>query len=49
MLRVLSAEPLLENVFDGAAPRWEERPSTRFERRGTAAGRPITDLAYRRR
>ena len=49
MLRVLSAEPLLENVFDGAAPRWEERPSTRFERRGRAAGRPITDLAFRRR
>jgi hypothetical protein len=31
-----------------AAPRWEERPLTRFERRGLAAGRPVTDLAYRR-
>jgi len=45
---VLSGEPLLENVYDGPAPRWDERPLTRFERRGIAAGRPITDLTYRR-
>lgn len=48
MVGVLDAEPLLENVHDGPAPRWEERPITRFERRGIAAGRPITDLTYRR-
>lgn len=48
MLEVLDAEPLLENVHDGAAPRWDERPVTRFERRGRAAGREITDLTYRR-
>jgi tRNA (guanine-N7-)-methyltransferase len=49
MLAVLDAEPLLESLHDGPAPRWAERPSTRFERRGVREGRPITDLAYRRR
>jgi tRNA (guanine-N7-)-methyltransferase len=49
MSEVLDAEPLLENEHGGAAPRWAERPLTRFERRGVRAGRPITDLAYRRR
>ena len=48
MAEVLDAEPMLRNVYDGPAPRWEERPLTRFERRGIDAGRPITDLAYRR-
>ena len=48
MAEVLDAEPMLQNVYDGPAPRWEERPLTRFERRGIEAGRPITDLAYRR-
>ena len=48
MARVLDAEPLLANVHDGPAPRWEDRPATRFERRGSAAGRAITDLDYRR-
>lgn len=49
MADVLDAEPLLHNAHEGPAPRWEERPVTRFERRGLVAGRPITDLAYRRR
>jgi tRNA (guanine-N7-)-methyltransferase len=48
MVEVLDAEPLLENAHDGPAPRWDERPVTRFERRGLRAGRPITDLTYRR-
>lgn len=48
MVAALSAEPLLENVYDGPAPRWADRPLTRFERRGIRAGRPITDLLYRR-
>jgi len=48
MVAVLEAEPALENVHDRAAPRWQDRPVTRFERRGIEAGRPITDLAYRR-
>ena len=41
---VLDAEPLLEG---GRVPRWEDRPVTRFERRGVAEGREISDLAYR--
>jgi tRNA (guanine-N7-)-methyltransferase len=32
-----------------AAPRPADRPVTRFEQRGIAAGRTITDLSYRRR
>jgi tRNA (guanine-N7-)-methyltransferase len=49
MMAALSAEPALENVYDGPAPRWDARPMTRFERRGVRAGRPITDLLFRRR
>ncbi len=48
MAAVLDAEPLLRSVYDGPAPRWDDRPLTRFERRGLRAGRPVTDLAYRR-
>ena len=46
MREVLDAEPLLAG---GATARWEERPLTRFERKGLAVGRTITDLEYRRR
>ncbi len=46
MRRVLDAEPLLHNLHRSVAPRWTERPLTRFERRGVRAGRPIVDLAY---
>jgi tRNA (guanine-N7-)-methyltransferase len=42
---VLGVEPLLSG---GRVERWSERPVTKFERRGTAAGRTITDFAYRR-
>ncbi|MEZ5194791.1 MAG: tRNA (guanine-N7)-methyltransferase, partial [Nocardioides sp.] len=45
MGEVLDAEPLLSG---GVVERWAERPVTKFERRGLAAGRTITDLAYRR-
>jgi tRNA (guanine-N7-)-methyltransferase len=45
MREVLDAEPALEG---GPVPRWEQRPMTRFERKGLDAGRMITDLAYRR-
>lgn len=45
MTEVLDAEPRLTG---GVTERWEERPLTRFERRGLAAGRPVTDLCYRR-
>jgi len=46
MQAVLDAEPTLEG---GVVPRWDERPVTRFERKGVEAGRAITDLAYTRR
>ena len=45
MREVLDAEPLLTG---GVTARWDERPVTRFERKGLAAGRVITDLAYTR-
>lgn len=32
----------------GPCPRWEDRPVTKFERRGLAEGRPITDFCFRR-
>ena len=42
---VLDAEPLLEG---GPTERWADRPITKFERRGVAEGRAITDFCYRR-
>jgi tRNA (guanine-N7-)-methyltransferase len=48
MRAVLDADPALCTVHAAAAPRWEPRPLTRFERRGLAAGRPVTDLTCRR-
>ncbi|MEZ5091304.1 tRNA (guanosine(46)-N(7))-methyltransferase TrmB [Nocardioides sp.] len=45
MQDVLGAEPRLAG---GVVPRWDERPVTRFERKGLAAGREIVDLAYQR-
>jgi tRNA (guanine-N7-)-methyltransferase len=46
MREVLDAEPLMEG---GPVPRWDERPVTKFERKGLAVGRTITDLCYVRR
>ena len=46
MREVLDAEPLLEG---GEVPRWDERPVTKFERKGIEAGRVIHDFCYRRR
>ena len=48
MLEVLEAEPMLENVYDGPAPRLEW-PMTKFERQGLEAGHEVTDLVFRRR
>lgn len=45
MVEVLDAEPLLTG---GVVERWAERPVTKFERKGVAAGRDITDLRYSR-
>lgn len=47
MREVLDAAPGLVNVHDGWAPRWEERPVTKYEDRGLAAGRAVFDLTYR--
>lgn len=49
MLETLADHPALENVHGGPAPRFEGRPVTKYEARGLAAGRPVTDLTYRRR
>jgi tRNA (guanine-N7-)-methyltransferase len=46
MAEVLDAEPQL---VGGVVPRWEQRPITRFERKGLAMERQITDLLYTRR
>jgi tRNA (guanine-N7-)-methyltransferase len=46
MRAVLDAEPGLEG---GVVDRWTDRPMTRFERKGLAAGRTIVDLAYNAR
>ncbi len=45
MREVLDAEPALEG---GPVARWQDRPVTRFERKGVEAGRAIADFAYRR-
>ena len=46
MVEVLDAEP---SLVGGRVERWTERPVTRFERRGLAAGRAPVDLVYTRR
>lgn len=43
MVEVLGAEPLLTG---GAVERWDDRPLTKFERKGLRAGREIVDLRY---
>jgi len=45
MRAALDDEPMLAG---GVTDRWEERPLTRFERRGLEEGRVVTDLTYRR-
>ena len=45
MRKVLDAQPQLTG---GPVERWTDRPVTKFERKGLAVGRDITDLAYRR-
>ncbi len=45
MREVLDAEPSLTG---GVVPRWDERPVTKFERKGLEKGREITDLTYRK-
>lgn len=47
MREVLDASSLT-NCHDGWAPRFAERPLTKYESRGIAAGREVRDLCYRR-
>jgi len=49
VLRVLSAEPLLENTAADYAPRPEYRPLTKFEQRGLRLGHGVWDLVFRRK
>lgn len=44
----LDSHRLLSNVHDSWAPRWEQRPVTKYEKRGLDAGRAIHDLTYER-
>ena len=44
----LDGFPGLTNVHEGWAPRLEERPVTKYEAKGLAAGRTVYDLTYRR-
>lgn len=49
---VLDEHPDVVNAYaesGGLAPRLDARPVTKYEQRGLAAGRSITDLTYRRR
>jgi tRNA (guanine-N7-)-methyltransferase len=48
MAGTLAADPELRNLHRGFAPRPGHRPVTKFERRGTQAGRRIFDLEFRR-
>lgn len=48
MLDVLSAQPLLENTFDGFAERPDYRPLTKFEARGLRLGHGVWDVIFKR-
>ncbi len=49
VLRVLSAEPLLENTAIDYAERPSYRPLTKFEQRGLRLGHGVWDLVFRRK
>jgi tRNA (guanine-N7-)-methyltransferase len=49
MRGVIDKHPAFASEHPGGwAPRWADRPLTRFERRGLDAGRRVFDLAYHR-
>lgn len=45
----LDAHPRFDNLHDGWAPRFADRPVTKYEAKGLAAGRCVHDLTYQRR
>jgi tRNA (guanine-N7-)-methyltransferase len=49
ILELLSAEPRLANTANGFASRPEDRPLTKFERRGLKLGHGVWDIVFRRR
>lgn len=49
VLRVLGAEPLLENTAADYAPRPNYRPLTKFEQRGLRLGHGVWDLVFQRK
>jgi tRNA (guanine-N7-)-methyltransferase len=49
ILAALGAEPLLENLAPGFAPRPDYRPLTKFETRGLMLGHGVRDVVFRRR
>lgn len=49
ILELLSAEPRLANTANGFASRPEDRPLTKFERRGLKLGHGVRDIVFRRR
>lgn len=49
MLDVFGAEPALENIAEGYAPRPDYRPLTKFEQRGIRLGHGVWDLVFRGR
>lgn len=49
VLRVLSAEPLLDNTAADYAPRPAYRPLTKFEQRGIRLGHGVWDIVFRRK
>lgn len=49
MRSTLTADPELDDVYAGYAPRPDHRPVTKFERRALTAGRPVFDLIHQRR
>lgn len=49
ILELLSAEPRLDNTANGFASRPDDRPLTKFERRGLKLGHGVRDIVFRRR
>jgi tRNA (guanine-N7-)-methyltransferase len=49
VLEMMAAEPCLANTAEGFAPRPEDRPLTKFERRGLRLGHGVWDIMFRRR